>query len=207
MYSEACPTFALTGKRPKMVLDAWDIAGRLARLHGARSTHLLLVDALRWDLGEEVKRATLATLDARAQLADEQILWSAVPTTTPRQLATLAHGVDALRGEADVPVDGESEPLRGRTAEVVRRVKVGSRDLYKLDLVEARLGQVPLPELATHTAACIARHAATLPPRTLLFVFGDHGFHRSPAGTFSHGGTTPEEVLVSSFALVIGALH
>jgi hypothetical protein len=207
MYAEACPTFAVTGKRPRLVLDAWDVAGRLARLHGARATHLLLVDGMRWDLGEEIKRTTLTTLDARAQLADEQILWSAVPTTTPRQLATLAHGIEALRGEDDLPVDGEAEPLRGRTAEVVRRIKVGSRDLYKLDLVEARLGQVPLPELATHAAACIARHAATLPPRTLLFVFGDHGFHRGPGGTFSHGGTTPEEVLVPSFALVVGALH
>jgi hypothetical protein len=210
MYAEACPTFALTGKRPRMVLDAWDAAGRLARLHGARSTHLLLVDGMRWDLGEEIKRLVLLTLDARAQLADEQILWSAVPTTTPRQLATLAHGVDALRGEADVPVDGEGEPLRGRTAEMVRRVKVGARDLYKLDLVEARLGQVPLPELAAHAATCITRHVAIvapLAPRTLLFVFGDHGFHRSPNGTFSHGGTTPEEVLVPSFALVVGALH
>ena len=207
MYAEACPTFAVTGKRPRLVLDAWDVAGRLARLHGARSTHLLLVDGMRWDLGEDIKRTTLATLDARAQLADEQLLWSAVPTTTPRQLATLAHGIEALRGEDDLPVDGEAEPLRGRTAEVVRRIKVGSRDLYKLDLVEARLGQVPLPELATHAAACIARHAATLPPRTLLFVFGDHGFHRSAGAAFTHGGSTPEEVLVPSFALVVGALH
>ena len=59
-YSEAFPTFSATAKRPRMVLDIHDTAGRIARLHGARSTRMLLVDAMRWD----VSRCLLYTSDA-----------------------------------------------------------------------------------------------------------------------------------------------
>ncbi len=137
-YSEASPAFAATGKRPRMVLDAPDVAARIARLHGARSTQVLLVDAMRFDVGALIKEGVRRGLGARASLTDELVLWSALPTTTLRQLETLQRGAEALRAP---PADSEREidPLRGRTAEVIRRVKVGSRDLYKLDVVEARV--------------------------------------------------------------------
>jgi hypothetical protein len=144
-------------------------------------------------------------------MTDELILWSALPTTTMRQLETIARGVDALRAPGEM--DADAEPPRGRTAEYVRRLRVGPREVHKLDVVESRLqgargGVVrAIPEIAEATAEAIARHAETLAPKTLLFVFGDHGFTIDRTGTARQGGPSPEEVLVGAFALLVGDVH
>jgi hypothetical protein len=210
-YMEAFPTFAATTKRPRMVLDTHEVAGRIARLHGARSTRLLLVDGMRWDVSRLVHERVALKLGARASVTDELLLWSALPTTTMRQLETIARGVEALRAPAELEPD--AEPPRGRTAEYVRRMRVGPREIHKLDLVEARMhaarGNVPrvLPEIAEACAEVIARHAETLAPYTLLFVFGDHGFLVDRNGVTHQGGASPEEVLVGAFALLVGDVH
>ncbi len=210
-YSEAFPTFAATTKRPRMVLDVHDSAGRIARLHGARSTRMLLVDAMRWDVSRLVQERLVARLGERAVMTDELVLWSALPSTTMRQLETIARGVEALRCPGEM--DTDAEPPRGRTAEYVRRLRVGPREVHKLDVVESRLqgarGGVlrAIPEIAEATAEAIARHAETLAPNTLLFVFGDHGFSIDRTGTARQGGASPEEVLVGAFALLVGDVH
>jgi hypothetical protein len=212
-YSDAFPTFAATSKRPRMVLDVHDIAARIARLHGARSARLLLVDAMRWDLTRLVEERVVARLGNRAALTDELLLWSALPTTTIRQLETIARGVEALRAPAHIDADSEAETPRGRTAEYVRRLRVGPRELHKLDIIQARLQGTregtleALPGMADATADIIARHAETLAPRTLLFVFGDHGFVIDRNGAALQGGASPEEVLVGAFALLVGDVH
>jgi hypothetical protein len=211
MYVEACPTFAATGKRPKMVFDAPDLAARMARLHGARTVHLLLASGMRFDLGACVKEELTARLGATAALTDETLLWSALPTTTERQLDCLARGADALRGPFSS--DHELEPVRGRTAEAIRRVKIGSRDVYKLDLGDAKIREAgpgahgAIRKVAQSLADAIAKHAKSLPPRTLLFVFGDHGFAIDAAGVASSGGAAPEEVLAPAFAFLMGEVH
>ncbi|MGH7437438.1 MAG: hypothetical protein ACRENE_17305, partial [Polyangiaceae bacterium] len=212
-YSEAFPTLAVSAKRPRMVLDVHEIAARAARLHGARCARLLLVDGMRWDLSRLIEQHSAAMLGPRASITDELILWSALPTTTIRQLETIARGLDALRAPAPIDDLNDFDPLRGRTADYVRRVRVGPRELYKLDLVQARLqaagGDVPLalPEIAEAAAEVIARHAEGLAPRTLLLVFGDHGFLVDRKGHASHGGASPEEVLCGAFGLLVGDVH
>ncbi len=209
-YSEALPTFALTGKRPRMVLDAFDAAAKMARAHGARAVQMLLVDGMRFDLAARVAELAAEQLQGRASLADRVTLFSAVPSTTPRQLEGLARGIEALRAPYDA--EREQEPMRGRTAEAVRRMRVGSRDLYKLDIVETTLAAAgdgavdTLAELAFDTAHVIAKHARQQKARTLLFVFGDHGF-RFEAGEARQGGASPEEVIVSGHGFLIGELH
>ena len=211
VFTEACPTFAVTGKRPRMVFDAPDVAARIARLHGARTTQLLLVDGMRYDLGALVRDKLAGALGSRGSLTDEALLWSALPTTTARQLYLLGHGSEGLREEP--PSEREPEPMRGRTVETIRRVKIGSRDVYKLDLPEVRLREATvhaldaLPGIAATVADVIARHAATLAARTLLFVFGDHGFTVEADGTTRHGGPSPEEVLVPGYAFLIADVH
>ncbi len=211
-YGEAMLAFAVTGKRPKMVFDAPDVASRIARLHGARSVHLVAVDAMRCDLGEIVKRSLTAELGMSAALTDEIILWSALPTTTLRQMETLARGIEALRGPSTA-VDAPEEPIRGRTADIVRRVRVGSRDLFKLDYADAKLREAgndahgAIEETGRTVAKILARHIEHLPPRTLLFVFGDHGFAINANGAFTQGGASPEEVLVPAFAFLVGPIH
>ena len=210
-YTDAFPTLSATSKRPRMVLDVHDTAARIGRLHGARSTRVLVVDAMRWDVSRMIEERVVAKLGAHASLTDELVLWSALPTTTPRQLETLARGVEALRSPATL--DAEAEPPRGRNAEYVRRMRVGPREIHKLDVVEARVqaarGTVlrDLPEIAEVAAEAIARHAETCSPRTLLLVAGDHGFAVDRTGSVREGGASPEEVLVGAFALLVGDVH
>jgi len=71
-------------------------------------------------------------------------------------------------------------------------------------------------EQLAHVAGPVVRGAfflQTLAPRTLVLVFGDHGF-RLPAspdgratGPATQGGTTPEEVLVPAQAWLVGGMH
>ncbi|HEU4410711.1 MAG TPA: hypothetical protein VFS43_36000 [Polyangiaceae bacterium] len=217
-YTESFATFRPAGKRPTMVLDAPAIAGRAARLHGARTTQLVLVDALRFDLGLRVHKRLGELLRGHAVCAERAVLWSALPSTTPTQLALLARGPEGL---ALPPPEADEEPIinRGRGVDVPRRVKVGARDVLKLDLVEARLRDSAAPsgrldEVAEEVAQAVAKCALSLPARTLLFVFGDHGFlldegegrGERPDGAWQ-GGASPEEVLVPGFAYLTGGVH
>jgi len=210
-YTDAFATFASTTKRPRMVFDAHDIAARIGRLHGARSTRVLVVDAMRWDVARMVEEQVVARLGSHASLTDELVLWSALPTTTIRQLECIARGIEALRMPATL--DGDAEPPRGRTSEFVRRMRVGPREIHKLDVVEARVSSATghvlreLPEAADIAGEAIARHAETCAPRTLLLVTGDHGFSIDRHGRARQGGASPEEVLVGAFALLVGDVH
>jgi hypothetical protein len=156
-------------------------------------------------------------LGARASLVEQQILWSALPTTTPTQTYYMARGVNGLRdGE---PPPSEPDVTRGRNVSTLRRERIGSREVMKLDLVEARLRssgdgyEERLEAIAEETAQVLGRYAETLPSRTLLYVFGDHGFVLPPGGSgfltgpASQGGASPEEVLVGAFAWVVDGLH
>jgi hypothetical protein len=170
-----------------------------------------MVDSMRFDLGSLVKTALQRALEGRATLTEETLLWSALPSTTTRQLEGLARGLDSLR--TPPALEREGDALRGRTAEIVRRIRAGSRDLFKLDIVESRLREAPnkaissLPDIALATATVLARHCDHLPPRTLLVVFGDHGFTTDEHGNAVHGGASPEEVLVPAYMFLMGEVH
>jgi hypothetical protein len=215
-YREAFDALRVRGKRPAMVLDAPDIALRTARLHGARTVQLLLIDGLRFDLGLCVEQRVRALTGQRAALAERLLLWSALPSTTDVQLELIGRGASGLSeplGEAssEVPV------ARGRQAATPRRVRAGHRDLFKLDLVEARLAE-PGPReperlnaLAAEVATSVVEFLSKQPPRTLVLAFGDHGFVLDPrengTGPARKGGSSPEEVLVPAFAWLVGGLH
>jgi hypothetical protein len=216
-YADAFATFGVTNRRPRLVMDAHDWATKQARLHNARAAHVLVVDSLRCDLAWLVRDALAARAAGHLSLTSETILFAALPSTTLRQLETIARGMDALRAPA--AADG-TESLRGRAAEMVRRMRVGSRELYKLDLVPTMLGPLDAParggseqvvaafeEIADAVADALARHVETLAPRTLLLVTGDHGFCLDRRGRITHGGASPEEVLVPALAYLVGELH
>ncbi len=215
-YREAFAALCVRGKRPTMVLDVPDAAHRIGRLHGARSVQLLLVDGLRFDLGLRVELGLRARLGREVALTERLLLWSALPSTTERQLELIGRGPDGLRelstlGESEVPV------ARGRMARTPRRIKAGHRELLKLDLVEARLSEPGLEEssrldaLGVEVADAVAELCEKLPQRTLLCVFGDHGFRLDPQGegtsALKQGGSRPEEVLVPAFAWLVGGVQ
>jgi hypothetical protein len=198
-----------------MVLDLPELALRLGRLQGAKRVQLLLVDSLRFDLGLMVQERM--RVHAKASLTERLLLWSALPTTTAYQLELLGKGPDGLKSTGD-----QDEPpalvTRGPAARVPRRVRTGSLELLKLDVVEDLLRQTTVPVLermdaiADETAESITAHLNKQPPRTMVIVFGDHGFgiDASKAGTTQEvlqGGASPEEVLVPAFAWLTGAVH
>ncbi len=211
-YTDAFAAFGATNRRPRLVMDAWDVAAKQARLANARTSHVLLVDSMRFDLGCLVRDTLAQETAGTATLTSEHLFWSALPTTTMRQIETFARGIDALRAPAHDDREDLPPSLRGRAAEVVRRLRVGSRELYKLDVVPALIENTAdvggsLEAMAHTTAEAIARHLSTLPARTLLFVIGDHGFTIDRHGELRTGGASPEEVLVPGFSWLVGDLH
>jgi hypothetical protein len=199
-----------------MVLDVPDVAHRIGRLHGARAVQLLLVDGLRFDLGLRVEDAIRSELRHEVALTERLLLWSALPSDTRTQLELIGRGPQGL-ADFSGPPESEVPVARGRMARLARRIKAGHRELLKLDLVEATLSEPGAPEaerldtLARDVTACIVDVVATMPPRTLLFVFGDHGFvldeQGSGTGAARHGGARPEEVLVPAFAWLVGGVQ
>jgi hypothetical protein len=215
-YREAFEAMRVRGKRPTMVLDVPEAALRIGRLHGARSVQLLLVDGLRFDLGLRVELGLRARLGREAALTERLLLWSALPSTTEMQLELIGRGPEGLKELTAAP-ESEVPVARGRMAKTPRRVKTGHRELLKLDLVEARLSEPGPPEaarldaLGAEVTEAVAELCEKLPPRTLLFVFGDHGFRLEPqgdgTGALRQGGPRPEEVLVPAFAWLIGGVQ
>jgi hypothetical protein len=216
-YTEAFSTLRVTGKRPTMVFDAPEVASRVARLSSARSTKLVLVDSMSFELAERVTRQLSDRLGKRAALVDRTVLWSALPTRTPTQLHLIDRGPEGLKDPP--PSSIEPDVSRGRNVSTLRRDKIGSREIYKLELVEARLRgpggdyDSRLDGIATEIADVLAKLIDSLPPRTLVYVFGDHGFVLSPGmngyatGPSIQGGASPEEVLVSGHGWLCDAVQ
>ncbi len=211
-YSEAFDALRMRGKRPSMVLDVPELAQRLARLHGARSIQLVLVDGMRFDIGLRMHGRLQRRLERRAALAERLLLWSALPTTTATQLDLIGRGPEALKDAQRTP-ETTLPVARGRAAATPRRVRAGHRDLLKLDLIAARLaereplGAAELDALAASVGDSLAECLGRLAPRTLAFVFGDHGFRIEADGAPAEGGASPDEVLVPAFAWVVGEMH
>jgi hypothetical protein len=216
-YTEGFSALRVTGKRPRMVLDAPQLLSQIARLHGAKSAQLVLVDGMRFDLGVRVHDRMRAALASHATCTERLLLWAALPTTTSVQLDLLAHGAEGLASRATSTERDESGPQRARTPATLRRMRVGNRDLMRLDWVGSRLREAgpPLAErldtAADEMAPALVSFARSLPPRTLMFVFGDHGFRMATRddGTLpaAWGGASPEEVLVPGFAWLVGDVH
>lgn len=208
-YTEAFPRFAITAKRPKLVLDVFDLASKAARAHGARAAHLVMVDSMRFDVGGIVRNSIVTAMERTASLTEEAVLFASLPSTTRRQLETLSRGLDSLRGMHEEDIERGDDSLRGRSAEMIRRVRVGHRDLFRLDMIESNLqeGLRNRNETAAYAGEIIAKHANELPPRTLLYVFGDHGFRVDHEGNVQQGGSSPEEILVPAYAFLIGDFH
>lgn len=216
-YSDAFATFAVTGRRPRLVMDAYEIAAKQARLHNARAAHVAIVDSMRFDLGGMVRDALARrAAETSALLASEMLLWSALPTTTFRQLETLARGMEALR----LPSVDDGSEVRVRVTPAVRRLRVGSRELHRLSVIPAMLANLTnvarstpaqvtmaFDDIAETVTGALVRHIQSFAPRTLLLIMGDHGFSIDRRGRITDGGASPEEVLVPAYTYLVGNLQ
>ena len=212
-YTEGFSALKVTGKRPRMVLDAPQIGSQIARLHGAKSTQLVLVDAMRFDLGVRVHDRMRDALTSQATCTERLLL--VVRAADHHAGSARSAGARARRDWRR----GRAQRTRGSrsawtTSATLRRIKVGNRESYKLESVEARLRESgpPLPErldsIADEVAAAIAAHARSLAPRTLMFVFGDHGFRMDcEADSADIGRRVTRGSARSGFAWLIGDVH
>lgn len=220
-YAEAMPTFGVTGRHPRMIFELFDVAQRCARVHGARATHVVIVDSLRWDLGRRLRERMARTLARKAVCVEEQVMWALLPTTTAVQLDAIVRGEDAIRAPARP--ERETSIVRGRSLDVLRRMRLGHRDVVKLDLAEGRLREVGptererLDTLSDEIEPILSRYIASSPNRTLVVVAGDHGFafgdcdeprdERLPTPPARQGGGSPDEVFVPFAAWLVGGVH
>jgi hypothetical protein len=206
VYRDASAMMGHRQKLPRMVMDAADLAAKEAKEVGARHVVLLWCDALRFDIGMHLRNELEARASDIATLVGETLLWAALPSTTPRQAETFVRGREAL--QAPNEPESETAVLRERTADIVRKVRMGSRELYKLDLIESRLrnDHLDMSTIASEVAISIEKFAraerAKRSQRTLLFVFGDHGF-AFDRNAFREGGAQPEQVLVPALSWVL----
>jgi len=220
-YAEALPTFGVTGRHPRMIFDLFDLAQRCARVHGARSTHVVLVDALRYDLGKRVRERLARDLARQAVCVEEHALWAILPTTTGVQLDALVRGEDALRAPARP--ERETSTIRGRSLDVLRRTRLGHRDVVKLDVLEGRLRdagageRTRLDALADEVAPILGRYITQNKPRAMVVIAGDHGFafgdvdevrdERAATPPARQGGGSPDEVFVPFQCWLVGGVH
>ncbi len=209
-YPEAAARFQMTSKRPGMVLDAPQNAMKLARTNGARMSQIILVEAMRYDLGVKVRDALELALGARAMLIDDCKLHAALPTTSSRALETIARGPEALRTQSHAD---PSEMLGQQAGGGLRKIRVSGRELFRLDAIsvalsgDAAAAMQRTGELTEHVAETIAQHARSLRVRTLLYILGDRGFSIDASGRAKCGGVTPEEVIVPAFAFLVDAVQ
>ncbi len=216
-YREAFAASKVTRRRPPMVLDAPAIASRVARLHGARNVVLLLVDGMRFDVGLRVQELLQSELSPNAVCTEQVLLWSALPTVTSVQLDLIARGAQGLVEPLEHNAEHDMMVPRGKAASTVRRLRAGGRELHKLDVIQSTLGESGPREperieaMAQDVVPPIVRFAHGLQPRTLLFLFGDHGFElpvgETGTGPARQGGASPEQVLVPGQAWLIGGIH
>jgi hypothetical protein len=182
-YARAFEALRTRGKRPTMVLDAPNLAFRLARQHAAPKHTLLLVDALRFDVGVAAEERLHLQLLGHASCVARGKLWSALPADTATQLELIARGAEGLRqlngGVAESQV--MSPPGDARKA---RSMRVGPHHLFKLDVVQHFVNQQDglltaqrLAQAAADVAVSVGRFIKAQTPGTLVFVFGDHGFN------------------------------
>jgi hypothetical protein len=207
-YARAFEALRTRGKRPTMVLDAPHLAFRLARQHAAPKHTLLLVDALRYDVGVAAEERLHLQLLGHASCVARGKLWSALPADTATQLELLARGAEGLRqlsgGVAESQVMSPASDARR-----ARSMRVGPHHLFKLDVVQHFVNQQDglltaqrLAQAAADVAVSVGRFIKSQAPGTLVFVFGDHGFNADRSIEPS-----PELVLVPYQAWLVRSAH
>ncbi|MEY4544644.1 MAG: hypothetical protein RL685_839 [Pseudomonadota bacterium] len=202
-YASAFKTLAGHARRPTMVRDIFDVALRWLNQCRARTCQILLVDCMRFDLGQRLNEEIERRLAGHAVCRDQALLWAALPSNSVAQ--RLADG-GQRRGAAAAR---EGAP-RG-----IEPLRVGSRDLCRLDCLASELARPGEPEthrldrLAQGLADVIVPWLKSLTPDTLVVVFGDHGFHWQAnalgTSTAQRGGALPEQVLVPASAWLLGS--
>ena len=211
-YASAFRQLGASGRRPRMVRDVIELGSRWLGQYHARQCQLLLVSAMRFDLGQRLNEELERRLAGGGMCVDQSVLWTALPSNADAQQLGEAVGL-ARRGRQDPPQQPRLAALPGGSGPAIESGHVGSRELFRLRQLPDDLARPGEPEearlrrLATELGAAIVPWMLRQPPDTLVVIFGDHGFHWdvSPSGTSAaqRGGALPEQVLVPASAWLL----
>jgi hypothetical protein len=195
-YQSAFARLRSGAPRPTMVLDVPQLAFSLLREFEATQIRLVLVDGLRFDLGQRVHDKLRLQLLGHANCVQRRVLWAALPATTAVQLELLARGPCAL-GRTMGDLDERAWLARGAEARKLRALRVGPHQLRKLDILEAEFARAEwtsaeLERAAAEVAVSTGRYIRQQSAGTLVVVFGDHGLAGGPGAR----AASPEQVLV-----------
>jgi hypothetical protein len=188
-YEKALPAWQEKEKpRPVMIQD---VPRMLSKKRGAPDHNrviYLLMDGMRWDLWEKIKKDFFSRMPDRFRLVREGALWAHRPTTTSVQLSHLEQAFQDTCPGSDPSgllwkISGIDERIHGE--------KGGLEHLF---------GSV-----IRYLDLELLHRLRDLPSRTLLVLFADHGFVENPGFNhgdkyaeerYTHGGETPFEVIV-----------
>lgn len=195
-YLSAFARLRSGGARPNMVLDVPQLSFSLMRELEATQIRLILVDGMRFDLGQRVHDKLRLQLLGHANCVQRRVLWAALPATTAVQLELLARSACAL-GKTLGDLDERAWLAKGAEARKLRALRVGPHQVRKLDILEAEFSRTEwlpseLERAAAEVAVSTGRFIRAQSPGTLVVVFGDHGL----ADARSVGHAAPEQVLV-----------
>ena len=164
----------------------------------------LLADGLRYDLWLCLKEEFLPQLGATFRTVEETALWAYLPATTATQLAklTTSHprqifGPQIMNREAYLAAEPGDAILKvDYLDELCHGLKGGLDDFYR--------------EAVSGAAIKLQGILEALPARTLILLFGDHGFTENPAfdpaqkfeePRYVHGGASLFEIIVPAVVL------
>lgn len=195
-YLSAFSRLRSGGARPSMVLDVPQLSFSLMREFEATQIRLILVDGMRFDLGQRVHDKLRLQLLGHANCVQRRVLWAALPATTAVQLELLARSACAL-GKTLGDLDERAWLAKGAEARKLRSLRVGPHQLRKLDILEAEFSRTEwspseLERAASEVAVSTGRFIRAQSPGTLVVVFGDHGLPDARSGQHA----APEQVLV-----------
>ncbi len=184
---------------------ATELLPRLAKRLAPAAAVLVVVDAMRHDFLEVLARDVLPLAQGTFRHVETLTSWSLAPTLTAPNMEALLTGQRPAAGPA-TPDDEEAPPPRvGRAALEEFQERSGTL-VVKYNALDDRLHAARDDLQTLYREAAMAMAPALLPfldrlaPRTLILFTADHGFRergRSPSGPrYSHGGTSPFEVLV-----------
>jgi len=173
--------------RPMMIQDIPSMLSRKRNVPDYHKVCYVLMDGMRWDLWEYIKVHFFAKMPNFFRTVREGAVWSGLPTSTGSQLEKFE---EALCSSGN---------------------RVDDNAVWKISGVDEKIHSEKGP--LTHLFANVVNYLEIdvllrfrdLPPRTLLFVFSDHGFVENPSFSrgkkydsprYIHGKDSPFEVIV-----------
>ena len=189
-YRQALPLWETEeGKRPKMVEDLPSQSFRKGSISEGAERIFVLMDGMRWDLWEYLKKNFFAPMANQFQILHEGALWAHLPSSTPRQMEFFDQALENAKAR-----DRKSETKLWRIGGIDERVHTEKGTIEHLFRNVLQFLQLEF-----------APRLRELPSRTLLLLFSDHGFIENPhfeksdkyrTSRYIHGEDSPFEIIV-----------